>query len=226
VRDEIRRVLPAGDTVWILGGSLAISTVTDARLRDDGYVVRRLAGSDRYQTAVAIANALGDPSTVIEVTGDGFADALAAAPAASAVNGALLLTSGSQQSAATATYIDKHAGTRYAVGGPASAADPSATTIAGSDRYETALQVTERFISHPSTLGFATGMSFPDALAGGPVTAQQSGGLLLVPSCGSIPTDIADYLASNNQSVNAGWLFGGGTAVGDSVLEQLDQALN
>jgi putative cell wall-binding protein len=222
---EIRRVLAPGGTVYVLGGPLAMAPAIDGPLAADGYHVTRIAGADRYQTAVAIADARNDPATVIEVTGNGFADALAAAPAATALKAALLLTNGTQQSVATAGYLAQHVGTRYAVGGPASAADPSASPVAGSDRYATALQVTKRFVAQPATIGFATGATFPDALAGGPVAARQGGALLLVPACGPVPADVSAFLSSVGQSVAAGWLFGGGIAVSDEVLGQLDQAL-
>ena len=222
---EIHRVLAPGGTVYVLGGPLAMSPSVDHALAGAGFAVQRLAGADRYQTAVAIAHARNDPATVIEVTGTGFADALAAAPAATAADAALLLTDGATQAGATAGYLAQHSGARYSVGGPAGTADPAASPIAGPDRYATALAVAERFFTHPATLGFATGATFPDALAGGPVAARQGGALLLVPSCGTIPADVSAFLSSVGQSVTSGWLFGGGTAVGDQILGQLNRAL-
>ena len=48
-------------------------------------------------TAVAIAHALGDPTTDLEVSGTNFADALTAGPAAAKAKAAILLTHGSSQ---------------------------------------------------------------------------------------------------------------------------------
>jgi len=45
------------------------------------------------------------------------------------------------QAAETAAYLAAHPGKHYAVGGPASAADPSATAVIGSDRYVTSTMV-------------------------------------------------------------------------------------
>ena len=45
--DEIKRVLPAGATVYVLGGQAAISSAVDSQLRADGYQVTRYAGADR-----------------------------------------------------------------------------------------------------------------------------------------------------------------------------------
>jgi len=76
---EIRRILPQGKIVYILGGPAAVSPAIDAQLVRDGYKVQRFFGNDRFGTAMAIAKqGLGDPKHVIVATGRGFADALAA----------------------------------------------------------------------------------------------------------------------------------------------------
>jgi hypothetical protein len=78
---EIQRVLPAGGTVYILGGDLALSPNIDTTLGNLGYNVVREAGTDEYATAVDIAQQLGNPSTIFEATGLSFYDALSAVPA-------------------------------------------------------------------------------------------------------------------------------------------------
>ncbi len=225
VTAEIQRVLPPGSTVFVLGGALAVSPSVDATLGSLGYHITRLAGTDRYQTAVAIAGALGNPATAFEVTGLNFPDALAAGPAASESQGAILLTAGGSQSAATASYLQAHARTRYAIGGQAASSDPGATAIAGADRYATALDVAQRFFPSAPSLGFATGEGFADALSGGPVAAARSGALLLTPSCGALPGDVTTYLGNVKAMVGSAVLLGGAGAVGDDVLSQLDSAL-
>lgn len=81
--DEIKRVLPTGATVYVLGGHSALSPAVDEKLRADGYRVTRYAGPDRYGTAMQIATSgLDNPPSAIVVTGTDFADALAAGPAA------------------------------------------------------------------------------------------------------------------------------------------------
>jgi hypothetical protein len=223
---EIQRVLPQGKTVFVLGGGLALSPSLDSQLTSAGYTVKRIAGGDRFETAVKIADQLGDPTTVFEATGLGFADALAAGPAAAAAKGAILLTDNATQAAPTAAYLSAHpGGTHYAIGGPAAAADPSAQSIVGADRYATAIQVDQMFLQSPKALGFATGTAFPDALSGGPAAFRAGGGLLLVPGCGSLPSTLSSYLASVKGTVTSGMLFGGPGAVGDDVLGELDQAL-
>lgn len=89
-------------TVHILGGSSAISPAIEQQLETEGYIVRRYAGSDRIQTALAaskahasfyegeerhavLARAFGDGSA-------GFADALGAGALAAHRGLPLLLT--------------------------------------------------------------------------------------------------------------------------------------
>ena len=96
VRAEIVRVLPAGAPVYILGGTSAVSAAVETTITGLGFVVHRLAGANRFATAVAVAGALGNPTTVFEATGLNFPDALAGGPAAIEDGAAILLTNGSR----------------------------------------------------------------------------------------------------------------------------------
>jgi len=220
VSQEITRAAPVKATVYILGGSGAIPLSVDAALTALGYVPVRLAGADRFGTAVAIAGALGNPSTVFEATGDGFPDGLSAGAAAAAAGGAVLLTNGSAQATETAAYLAAHPGTHYAIGGPAAAADPSATAVIGSDRYLTATMVASKFFTTPLIAGFASGLAFPDALSGGANIGIHGGPLLLVPQSGALPPALNTYLV-NTPSITSGLLYGGAVAVGNDVAAEL-----
>jgi len=225
VSAEISRAAPTGSTVYVLGGDAALSSSIDGQIQTLGDNPQRVAGSDRFATAVAIAGALGDPKVILEASGLDFPDALSAGAAASKVAGAVLLTAARSQAPETAAYLDTHTGdTRTAVGGPAAAADPSAFPLIGSDRYATAVMVAQHFFPSPSMLGFASGLAFPDALSGGANIGEQGGPMLLVPACGSLPAALSSYLKSVHLSVTGGSLYGGPLAVGDDVLSQLDEA--
>jgi len=225
VASEITRVLPPGGTVYVLGGDAALAPAIDGAVRALGVVPQRIAGADRSATAVAIADVLGDPRTVLLATGLDFPDGLSAGAAAAAQAGAVLLTDGSSQAPETATYLTAHPGdTVFAVGGPAAAADPAATPVVGSDRFATAATVATRFFSTPAALGFASGLGFPDALAGGAGIGAAGGPLLLVPACGALPASLATYLGSVHSTVKTGALYGGTGVVGDDVLAALELA--
>jgi putative cell wall-binding protein len=223
VGTEITRVLPAGGTVYVLGGVAALSGSIDTQLSGMGFSPQRLAGADRFGTAVAVAGALGNPTTVLEASGLDFPDGLSAGAAAGVLGGVVLLTNGSTQASETAAYLAAHPGGKhYAVGGPAAAADPAATPIAGSDRYATAAMVAaDLFPSSLTLVGFSSGEVFPDSLSGGPNIAAHGSPLLLLPSNGALPTSVTSYLAAH-PSISAGLLYGGTSAVSSDVQAELD----
>jgi hypothetical protein len=226
---EIQRVLPVGRTVYILGGDLALSPAIDTTLQALGYVTQRIAGTDEFATAVDIAEALGNPTTIFEATGLNFQDALSAVPAAIAAHGAILLTDGSTQAPETAAYLAAHPqDVRYAIGGPLAAygADPGATPVYGQDLYGTSAAVASTFFPAATVFGAATGTNFPDALSGGVFLGQPGtqGPMLLVPPSGPLPETISGYLASITSTLNQAYLFGGPLAVSDEVLAELEAA--
>jgi nucleoid-associated protein YgaU len=227
VQGEIERVLPAGDTVYILGGNLALSPNIDSALQGLGYVTQRVAGADEYATAVDVAEQLSNPSTIFEATGLDFPDALSAVPVAIARDGAILLTDGSIQAPETASYLAAHpSDTRYAIGGPLAAysADPTATPVYGQDLYGTSAAVASTFFASATVFGAATGVNFPDALSGGVFmgTRATEGPMLLVQPSGPLSASVASYLSDAASTLTQGYLFGGPLAVGDDVLLELE----
>jgi Pro-kumamolisin, activation domain/Cell wall binding domain 2 (CWB2) len=216
---EIQRVLPVGQTVYLLGGSAALSPSIGSALIALGYDVVRFSGADRYATAVAVADGIGFADSVFEADGTNFPDALSAGSAAASIGAVVLLTAGSHQSAATAGFLAANPGlTRYAIGGPAAAADPSATKFVGADRYATAVLVAQAFFGTPDSVGLASGVSFPDALSGGSVVAMNNGPILLVPNAGLLPASVSAYLTTAKASATDAWLFGGPSSVGADVF--------
>jgi hypothetical protein len=225
VQAEIGRVLAPGGLVYILGGDLALSPQIDTTLQGLGFQTLRLAGSDEYATAIAIAQQLGNPSIIFEATGLTFPDALSAVPAAVQTHAAILLTDGSTQDPETAAYLSAHPrDVRYAIGGmfAAAGADPSATPIYGQTLYDTSAAVATQFFPGPNSLGAATGEGFPDALAAGPGLGLDHAPMLLVPPSGALPLSLAAYLTQIAGNVTQGTLFGGTLAVSDQVLAELD----
>jgi len=227
VATEIRRVLPSGATVFVLGGALALSPAIDTQLRGFGYQVKRLSGPNEFATAVAIADQMGDPSVVFEATGLNFYDALSAVPAAIIDHGAILLTNGNTQSPETALYLLVHTpSVRYAIGGPlaAAGADPGARAIFGQDLFSTSAAVGPPFFPSAHDFGVATALAFPDALSGGTYmgTGSRIGPILLVNPSAPLPAPISSYISSGASRFTAGTIFGGPFAVDDSVLLALE----
>jgi putative cell wall-binding protein len=88
---ELERLRP--DRITVVGGAAAVAdSVVDALRQHSTVEVRRVAGRDRYATAVAVsADTFDRASQVYLATGRQFADALAAGPVAAMAPGPVLL---------------------------------------------------------------------------------------------------------------------------------------
>jgi putative cell wall-binding protein len=223
-RVEISRVLGAHGTVYLIGSTSAIPASVETTLQSLGYTTVRVGGSDRYATAVAVANVLGGRTTVFLATGINFPDALSAGPAAAHTGGVVLLTDGSSMPSITRSYLNAHVGTVYAVGGPAAAADGGAIRVVGADRNSTAAVVASTFFPAPLTLGIASGATFADAMSGGAYLARLGGPILLTYPT-SLPASTSNYLSAVRSSLASSSLFGGSAAISTGVQTTIDQLL-
>ncbi|MGA9276842.1 cell wall-binding repeat-containing protein, partial [Ilumatobacter sp.] len=180
--------------IVVVGGSSAVSDAVLTRLRQyTSGTVARVAGADRFATAVALSRSRfpTGAGTVFVATGRNFADALSAAPAAARLNAPLLLVGTNRIPPSTLAELNRLNPTRIVLLGGLGAASASvfgqlgaiATTerIAGADRYGTSAAVAAHFFpTAVSTVFLATGENFPDALAAGAAAAQVGGAVLLV----------------------------------------------
>jgi hypothetical protein len=246
-RAEIDRVLggPAShQTVYILGGTSAVSAAVEKELVSAGYHVVRYFGADRAGTALSVAQQAfpSAPGAVI-ATGTDFADALAAGPLAADLGEPILLTGQWTISDPAWNWLQQHPQVAM-VGGPADAvisergmrgwgdirADEA---FQGPDRYATALAVAHAMIdqtSGPLPQGrstgvcFASGETFPDALSGGALCALQNRPMVLLPSTGG-DGDVLDALSHWNGALSGAELFGGPAALSPTAEAQTAQAL-
>lgn len=102
------------EQVLLLGGTSAISGDVERQLQDDGVAVERIAGTDRWGTAGAIADlevdALGfEPASTYLASGLSVADALAGGPLASSSNAPIVLASASSVPGPTADWLEGRA---------------------------------------------------------------------------------------------------------------------
>lgn len=215
---ELRRILPTGNPVYLLGGPQALRPSVEARIQAMGYTPVRLGGANRFATAALIAErAAPDPTAVLLASGNDFPDALAAGAAAGATKGVVVLTAGSTMPAETRAYLNAHPNAaRIAVGGPAAAAEPAAAPVVGADRHATAVAVADRFFENPEFVGIASGSGFADALVGGADSAARGGPILLSDPT-RLSTVVSDYLRDNVDTVGQAYLYGGTKALSAEV---------
>lgn len=226
--DALRDLVQEGGTVHLLGGGAAITGQVERAVEQLGFDVRRHGGASRYETAALVADQLPDVTSAIVASGHSFPDALAAA-APAALNGQAILLS--ERDALPDATRDALEGLDHAtmVGGEVvlaeqvrSQVDEAAGTvirIAGGDRYATAVEVVKAHDSlDTSSLGVASGETFPDALAGALDAARQGTGLLLTESR-RLPTVTRAALQSFAPSGIR--LYGGEVAVDRGVANEI-----
>ena len=223
-RAEIDRVTGGPQThkpIYILGGASAVSPAIENALRTAGYTVTRYGGTSRFDTALQIAAAFGTTQHVIVATGRNFPDALAAGPLGAAEGAPIVLSDNASLDPATKAFITQHAFIDP-VGGQALRAVLNAggkninDSLAGPDRYATGAAVAQAVAGvtgHvPTTVGIASGSTFPDALTGGAYAANAAEPLLLTaPDSLSAPT--ASLLSGWASQFTAVTVFGGQAAI-------------
>ncbi|WP_380174081.1 cell wall-binding repeat-containing protein [Kineococcus sp. DHX-1] len=190
----------------------------------------RAAGADRYETAAVIAQGSFQPSsgsTVFIASGEAPADALTAGPAAASLDAPLLLTRAGDLPAATATELARLKPTTvYVVGGTDRVSDTvltaigtaapgsTVTRIAGASRYETAVDVAEKFFPNPEGVVVTRGDTFPDALSGG-AAAASAGVPVMITEPTSIPAPVAQWMSQHTFASSL--VVGSSTSVSDAV---------
>lgn len=197
--------------------------------------VLRLAGTDRYKTAVEVSTENWDASDVVLLaTGAQFPDALAAAGLAGSYDAPLLLTRpDSLLTSVRDEIVRLGASSVIIVGGTPAVSAQVATSvdaipgvtvsrIAGADRYDTAARVAAQIQARegdPTFVYVARGDNFADALACSPYAFSQSVPVLL-----TRPDSLPGYTkaAIEDLGVTDVLLAGGTPAVSASVAGTID----
>lgn len=239
VLEEIGRAMVPGGTVYLLGGEAAIPETAADALRAEGYEVVRIAGSDRVETAVAIAEFLlasgVEIDEVVVANGADFPDALSGAAFAAAFDAPVLLTGADTLDSRVADLLGRlDAGTEVLVAGGVAAVSDAVVAelvqlgfeverISGEDRYETSAEVAERLFPSATAVVLATGSNFPDALAGAAMAGRSGAPVLLVGD--TLPDAVRDYLEDRASQITEVYVLGGDLAVSDAVLAEVEAIL-
>ena len=197
-RAELDRLNPT--RVWVLGGTGVVSESVRSQIAayaSTGEAVR-IAGADRYATAAQVAQrwyGAGVPAAFVAV-GSNFADALAGAPAAALRDSPLLLVRPGSIPGPTVTALQTLQPQRiYVLGGTAVISQAVATQLdaytagpvtrlAGADRFATANAIVRTFWTKVPTAYVASGVNFPDALAGSAVAGKNGEPMVLAARAG------------------------------------------
>ncbi|NLO97179.1 MAG: cell wall-binding repeat-containing protein [Peptococcaceae bacterium] len=188
----------------------------------------RLAGSDRYQTAVKISQAGWNESEyVILVRGDDFADALCAGPLAKSYNAPILFTGRYSLNPSTLKEIERLEAEKVIIigGYNAISRDIDKTLgsknidterIYGSDRYETSVKIAQRMGGKEAAL--ATGEDYADALSVSAVAAAK-GFCILLTQPDKLPDIVYQHL--HNYKLTKTYIIGGEGAISSAIEKQV-----
>ncbi len=195
--------------------------------------VSRVAGTDRYATAVAISQrAFPDSAPIVYIaSGVTFADSLSAGPAASAQGGPLLLTSPDslpaivrheveRLSPATIVIVGGESAVSAAVAAELASIQPSVVRLGGADRYETSRLIVGYAFANSTEVYLATGRDFPDALGASAAAAQTRSAVVLVDGlAGSLDPAIERLIRS--LSPETVLIVGGLSAIGLALQDDV-----
>lgn len=240
VRNEILR-LDAKD-IYILGGSAAVSDSIETELEKLGKVTR-VAGDNRFQTAVRVAEMTEEisgeaPTSVFFASSENFADAISAS-AASAILGMpiLYIPSNGKINRVNEEYLAMHNIERATVLGGFTAVSEAAEKnlkslgvvceerLMGDNRYGTCLEILAKYenVLSGDIMTAATGLDYPDALTGGVYAAINRAPLMLVGK--KLTESQKAYLKARGGEKLT--IFGGETgAVSEAVANEIMRAMS
>lgn len=238
VEEELRRLDP--ERVVLMGGEAALSLTVEKEVARR-FVVRRIAGNDRYDTAAEVARRLPPSPSLAIASGTTFPDALAAAPWASVSGRPILLAAPDQIPPGTLDVIaQRNPSEIVVVGGPAAVApeleadlqggERVINRLAGGNRIETGAVLHDAGVSEgldPDRLWLATAFSFPDALAAGPAVAATGASLLLVDgSDPGVGPPVGERLRDGRETRSEIVLLGGQAALAPDATARLQKTLD
>ncbi len=244
--EEISRL--GASTVYIVGGENSVSAAAADTLKAMNLTVERIAGDDRYATALAVYNAgagswgssgKGTAKTAIIAAGGSFPDTLSASSYAWWSTTPIFLSSSSGLDAATQSAIEQGGFNRILiVGGPNSVPTSvedwargvaSTERLAGDNRYATSVEFATWAADEGMSFnnaGIATGSNFPDALAGGALCGVRGSVVLLADISATNGTAAVDLLGDHASEISRVYYLGGTNSVTTELTDLIEKTLS
>lgn len=224
--DDVKAYLElATKEVTILGGIASVKEDVEKELKDAKYTVDRIAGKDRYKTAVEVANKMETVENVLIASGENYADALVASAAANKLgNSAVLLTEKSKLNDDAKEYMTTNKETAkkaFVFGGENSVTDEAMAAVKeivevervkGEDRDATAVAAAKEFFKESTSAVVASGNNYADALVAGTMDEP----VLLVTK--NVNGTVKTYLKDQIEDAK---VIGGTNSVSDAILKDI-----
>ncbi|CAB1249561.1 cell wall-binding repeat-containing protein [Clostridium sp. MT-14] len=238
ISEEITRLSPKN--VYILGGTGVVSSNIENGLKAKGYTVTRIAGKDRYETAIEIAKQLwakysttkeklGSDAGVIVTTGQQFQYAMSLA--ATAGKTAILFSDGDTLNSSVSKLLsqDKNLQSIQVIGGSKILGvkgslyngNPSLFYIDDANTIPE-LEKKEGYMDLYTGVAVASDTIFPDALSGSALAAKLGYKLIL-----SDGTDLTYNFDLQSQNwLSGGLIFGGTGVISDGLPGKISAIFN
>ncbi|WP_158208130.1 cell wall-binding repeat-containing protein [Dehalobacter restrictus] len=218
--------------VIIIGGIGVIPVSIEQELKAMNISVTRIAGQDRYDTTVKIAEQLGSSSEIIVATGEDYPDALSAGPIAAIKQIPIILVPQDYMPDSIKTYIQAQNITKtYVIGGTEIISDsvanqfPGVERNKGTDKYARNINVTLEYddIFTGNDICVATGENFADALTGVAYAAKKGIPIILISEYPGLVTRVYTVLKLNMEDQTNGipYIFGGTSIVSNKAISYL-----
>ncbi|MFC7260981.1 cell wall-binding repeat-containing protein [Streptomyces lutosisoli] len=243
VQAELKRVLKPGATVYLVGGTSILSSAVASKVTSLGFTPKRLAGTSRYSTSVAVAKSITSaPQYVFLATGTDYHSALAAASAAGSLGtggkAVVVLNDGNTLTSSVKSYLNGldpdntyvipvGASAKYALTHTSFSNWPSTYTyypVTASTNEGTAAALAKMWWYSPSSVALA----YTDSWRGGTSAASAMNvfGPLLWTDLGSLSTETKSYLVRGAASINGVAVFGGTGSVSTTALNSAGAAVS
>ncbi|MBV4438473.1 cell wall-binding repeat-containing protein [Clostridium tyrobutyricum] len=214
-------------TTALVASTIAVSPATTFAASS------RLGGADRYETSAKISqNGWANGSDyVVLASGEGYADALCAAPIAKKYNAPILLTTSKTLNSTIKSEITRlKAKNIIEIGGTASISSNienqlenemslKVTRLGGIDRYETSANVA-RELGDVSDIVLTSGLGYADALSIAPIAASKGYPILLTPK-NSVTNSVKSYINSHKSDSTKVYVIGGSGVIPESILSSV-----
>lgn len=193
----------------------------------------RIAGKDRYETALKVAKEqyVDGSEKVVLASGKNYADALVGARYAKSIDAALLLVDNTL-SQDVKTFLDQATKEVIILGGESSVSTAIAndakygkmtvTRIAGENRYATSVKVAEA-MKDVENVFVASGEVYADALVASAAANRAGKSAVVLTEGAKVPAEVTKYMTDNKAEIKKAYVFGGENTVNKAVYDEVEK---
>lgn len=233
ITEELNSAIESGKIkkAYIVGGN-PISSKIRKNMINKGIEIIDFKGTNRFDTSALVAEQSHNKSKVFLANGIDFPDSLSIAPVVLKENSALVLTDGNNLTNKVQNILN-NASEIIIVGGTNSVSaklgddlrnsGKKVSRISGPDRYETSINITNKFYQNADFVLTASGKNYADALTG-TILANKYSAPIILNNGTSLTNSYVNYL--NSTKIDTLYILGGTNSVsaevGDIIKSILD----